>query len=300
MPTSRIATVSSGVWVVVGGPVHESMLRRAVALCIPRLFPSDCLAVQVTRDCGADVSNTQELFRCKADLTKRQDVVVQGPDGSLKINLVWSDKTRGKLRVMNDRLSFKNMFLKPFEIPYGDIKTAFLLSSKIAFVKFYVLWIVYNEGYVGMGFLRDSFWDGPLPFSVIRENARFSKADILKTIATSAVTGLVGEVAGGALGSASLAGEATGLAAKVTASQVSEAAIEKAGGVIKGKSSKGAAHKPQLSQYVVQRGTQTSKAMTRDHLIKLVQRGGVRPNDQILDITANKRISTKTLIEKYG
>ena len=246
------------------------------------------------------VSNNQELFKCRANVTSRQDVVVKRPDGALKLNLVWTDKTKGKLRVMTDRLIFKNLLSRPSEIPYVSMKTAILLSTKMAFVKFYVLWVAHTEGSNGIAFRYNPFWDGPLPFPVVRESAKYSTVDLLKAVAESAATSLIGEAAEGVIGSASIAGRVAGKLANVTTSQASGAALDNLADKLAGQASKSSTDGQELPRYVIRRGEKKSKALTREKLIAMLMHGKVRPNDQVLDIKTNKLIRSKSLIEKYG
>ncbi len=147
---------------------------------------------------GNAAAHTKEIYRCRANLTFRKDVVVTGADGNPVLNMVWKDKTKGKLRVFGDRLVFKNFFCKPFVIPYNCIKQACLFSTTILGFRCRLLWIVYTEGSIGIAFSNNRFWDEPLPFSVVRESARLSKADIFKGIASHLAAESLSVVAGAA------------------------------------------------------------------------------------------------------
>ncbi len=139
---------------------------------------------------------TRELYRCRAHVTFRKDVVVPAKDGGLLLNMVWKDKTKGKLRVYGDRLEFKNFFCRPFVIPYDSIQHACLFTTKLMGFQCRVLWIIYSKNAIGIAVGNNNFWGEPLPFRVIRETAGCSKADMFKGIAahiaTTCLSGAVG------------------------------------------------------------------------------------------------------------
>lgn len=240
----------------------------------------------------------RELYRCKASLTTGE-VISYDAAGQPSISPVWADQTKGKLRVTESALVFKNLFLKPIEIPYGTIRGALLLSTKLMFVRFHVLWVVHSDGSYGLAFRKNEFWDGQLPFRVVRENASTRTSDLVKDFARRVATGLVGEAAGGLVDGASLAAEVGGQLLGEGASEAADAAIDVATERMgQGQESRAASDAP---RFVIHRGTKKSRVLTRRELITRAKNGKLNPNDQITDITKPGRVVRgKALIAKYG
>jgi hypothetical protein len=275
------------------------------------------------------MASDNELFHCRADLTNK-DVVSTGANGQLKLNPMWTDKTKGKLRVYDDRLIFKNLFCKPQELLYADMCNCLLLTTKIAFVNCHVLWVVHREGQCGFSFLRNDYWDQPLPFHVERADAKTSHSVILGAFVKKLGTGFVGEVAGRAVSASSLASRVGGKLTSVVTAEVADNAVSTAGEQVKSlKSASKKIHKqarPSTSQadthnrtkraptppplpdakplpehrYVVKRDNRNSDGISKSLLIKVVERGELVPTDEVWDMQKGKRVNTQKLIAKYS
>ncbi len=248
------------------------------------------------------MSDQNNLYKCKTSIIPYDDVITVDAEGEYKISTIWKEQTKGKLTVTDEKISFKNMFLKPIDLSYDGVRSALLLSTKIAFIKCYILCIRHSDGDYAFSLLRNKFWDGDLPFEVIREDGKAITSDFIKEFAKGAISGIVGEEAGGAIGDiakgvlGAAIGETGGIVASVATDKVVDSMEDH---ITKSnlKEEKGANPKPSL--FVIKRGEKKSHPLTQNKLVQMIKDGKVKSTDIVFNVTDKKRINTKQLIEKF-
>lgn len=274
------------------------------------------------------MASDNELFRCKAGMTV-QDVVTKNKHGEYQINIIWHDKSKGKLRVFDDRLEFKNVFSSPFVLPYARIHRILLLDTKIAMIRCHILWIIHDEGDCAFSLLRNKFWEGPLPFGCLRGDANAPHGNLLKEFAKGLVAGGIGEIAGGAVGDSSVASKLAGKATSSVVGHVAGEGLNRAGEQVQRMRQQTAPTKPQRPtttpptpppppvtkkivpplfpvgkvhpehRYVIRHGGQESAGINKATLVRIVESGKLTTADEVWDLAKRQQIDIAKLIDKY-
>ena len=249
------------------------------------------------------MSDQKHLYKCRSHIIPYDDVITVDEEGQYTVSSVWKEQTKGKLTVEDDCLRFKNLFLKPIDLPYNGLQNALLLSTKIAFINCYILCVRHSDGDYAFSLLKNKFWEGDLPFPVIRKDAKTVTSELIREFAKGTISGVVGEAAGGAIGGiakgvlGAAIGETGGIVASVATDKVVDSMENHIG---KSNLEEEVTLKPSISpMFVVKRGDKKSHSLTQNKLVQMVKEGKIKESDIVFNVTEKKRISTKQLIQKF-